>query len=245
MTSTEEEALDAFLDEQLAKGYIRPPISPYASSFFFIKKKDGKLRPVQDYRNLNKWTVRNQYPLPLITALIRDLGGAHIYTKLDVRWGYNNVQIKEGDEYKAAFKTRRGLFKPTVMFFGLTNSPAMFQAMMNSIYQQAITKHESRGTNIRIYMDDIAVTTKNTSLQGHVEAVSDVLQVAKDHSLFFKLSKCSFHVPSINYLGLVLEKGATKMDPVKLAGIRDWPIPKTVKDVRSFHGFCNFYRSFI
>jgi hypothetical protein len=245
MTKTEDEALDAFLDEQLAKGYIRPSISPYASSFFFIKKKDGKLRPVQDYRVLNKWTVRNQYPLPLITALIRDLGGAHIYTKLDVRWGYNNVRIKEGDEYKAAFKTRRGLFEPTVMFFGLTNSPATFQAMMNSIYQQAIAKHEGRGTNIRIYMDDIAVATKNMSLSSHVEAVSDVLQVAKDHSLFFKLSKCSFHVPSIDYLGLVLEKGTTKMDPVKLAGIRDWPTPKTVKDVRSFHGFCNFYRSFI
>jgi hypothetical protein len=245
MTRTEEEALDEFLDEQLAKGYIRPSISPYTSSFFFIKKKDGKLCPVQDYQNLNKWTVRNQYPLPLITALIRDLGGAHIYTKLDVRWGYNNVRIKEGDEYKAVFKTRRGLFEPTVMFFGLTNSPATFQAMMNSIYQQAIAKHESRGTNICIYMDNIAVATKNTSLQGHVDVVSDVLQVAKEHSLFFKLSKCSFHVPSIDYLGLILEKGLTKMDPVKLAGIRNWLMPKTVKDVRSFHGFCNFYRSFI
>jgi hypothetical protein len=245
MTRTEEEALNEFLDEQLTKGYIRPSISPYALSFFFIKKKDGKLHPVQDYQNLNKWTVRNQYPLPLITALIRDLGGAHIYTKLDIRWGYNNVQIKEGDEYKAAFKTRRGLFKPTIMFFRLTNSPAMFQAMMNSIYQQTITKHESRGTNIRIYMDDIAVATKTTSLQGHVDAVSDVLQVAKEHSLFFKLSKCSFHVPSIDYLGLILEKGLTKMDPIKLAGIRNWPMPKTVKDIRSFHGFCNFYHSFI
>jgi hypothetical protein len=245
MTKTEDETLDTFLDEQLAKGYIRPSISPYASSFFFIKKKDGKLRPVQDYRVLNKWTVRNQYPLPLITALIHDLGGAHIYTKLDVRWGYNNVRIKEGDEYKAAFKTRRGLFEPTVMFFGLTNSPVTFQAMMNSIYQQTIAQHESRGTNIRIYMDDIAVATKNMSLPSHIEAVSDVLQVAKDHSLFFKLSKCSFHVPSIDYLGLVLEKNATKMDPVKLAGIHNWPTPKTVKDVRSFLGFCNFYRSFI
>jgi hypothetical protein len=102
MMRTEDKALDDFLDKQLAKGYIRPSISPYASSFFFIKKKDGKLCPVQEYWTLNKWTVRNQYPLPLVMALIRDLGGAHIYTKLDVRWGYNNVWIKEGDEYKAA-----------------------------------------------------------------------------------------------------------------------------------------------
>ena len=134
MTRAEDEALDDFLDEQLAKGYIRPSISPYALSFFFIKKKDDKLRPVQDYRKINQWTVRNQYPLLLITALIRDLGGASIYTKLDIQWGYNNVRIKKGDEHKAAFKTRRGLYEPTVMFFGLTNSPATFQAMMNALY---------------------------------------------------------------------------------------------------------------
>jgi hypothetical protein len=123
------------------------------------------------------------------------------------------------------------------MFFGLTNSLATFQVMMNSIYQQTIVKHESRGTNICIYMDDIAIVTKNTSLTNHKEAVSDILQVAKEHSLFFKLSKCSFHVPSIDYLGLVLEKGLTKMDPVKVARIRNWPTPKMVKDVRSFHSF--------
>ena len=105
MTRTEDEALDKFIDEQLAKGYICLSISPYASSFFFIKKKDRKLWPVQNYRNINKWTVRNRYLLPLITTLIRDLGGAMIYTKLDVRWGYNNVGIKAGDEHKAAFKT--------------------------------------------------------------------------------------------------------------------------------------------
>ena len=148
MTRTEDDALDEFIDEQLAKGYIRPSISPYAFSFFFIKKKDRKLRLVQDYQNINKWTVRNQYPLPLITTLIRELGGAMIYTKLDVRWGYNNVRIKAGDEHKVAFKTRRGLYEPTVMFFGLTNSPATFQAMMNTLYRDTIQKHEARGTTI-------------------------------------------------------------------------------------------------
>jgi hypothetical protein len=151
--------------------------------------------------------------------------------KLNVRWRYNNVWIKEGDEHKAAFKMRRGLFELTVMFFRLTNSPAMFQAMMNSIYQQTITKHKSQGTNIRIYMDDITIATKNTLLTAHVDTVSDILQVVQDHSLFFKLSRCSFHVPSIDYLGLVLEKGLTKMDLVKVARIHDWPTPKTVKDV--------------
>ena len=148
MTRTEDDTLDEFIDKQLAKGYICPSISPYALSFFFIKKKDGKLRPVQVYRNINKWMVRNQYLLPLITTLIQELGGAMIYTKLDVRWGYNNVCIKAGDEHKAAFKTRRGLYEPTVMFFSLTNSPATFQAMMNALYCDTIRKHESRGTTI-------------------------------------------------------------------------------------------------
>ena len=109
---------------------------------------------------------------------IRDLGGAHIFTKLDVRWGYNNVRIKEGDEHKAAFKTRRGLFEPTVMFFGLTNSPATFQAMMNSLYRDTITKHEAVGTFIQIYMDDIAIAMCTPSLEAHVAAVTDVLAIA-------------------------------------------------------------------
>src|ERR1700761_1442780 len=245
MTPLEDQVLDDFIDEQLAKGYIHPSISPYASSFFFIKKKDDKLRPVQDYQTINKWTVRNQYPLPLIPTLIYDLGGAHIYTKLDVRWGYNNVRIKKGDEWKAAFKTRRGLYEPTVMFFGLTNSPATFQAMMNHIYRNTIIKHEALGTIIRVYMDDIAIATKTPSLAAHTNAVRDVLQVAKEQSLYFKLSKCTFHATSIDYLGVILEKGVTRMDPVKVAGIQTWPTPKSVREVRSFHGFCNFYRPFI
>ena len=168
-----------------------------------------------------------------------------IYTKLDVRWGYNNVHIKEGDEWKAAFKTRRGLYEPTVMFFGLTNSLATFQAMMNDLYHDTIAKHEQCGTFIRVYMDDIAIATKHPSLDSHRDAVCDVLQVAKDNSLFFKLPKCIFHAPSINYLGVILERGVTRMDLFKVAGIKNWPTPTCVKDVRSFHGFCNFYRPFI
>jgi len=148
MNRIEDEAVQKFLHDELEKGYIRESKSLYASSFFFVRKKDGKLRLVQDYCKINALTIRNQYPLPLIADLICDLSNAHIYTKLDVRWGYNNVRIREGDEKKAAFKTRYGLFEPTVMYFRLTNSPATFQTMMNYIYRDVILKHEPLGTTI-------------------------------------------------------------------------------------------------
>ena len=250
MTQEEDVALDLWIDEQLEKGYIEPSISPYASSFFFIKKKDGKLRPVQDYRTINSYTVRNQYPLPLISNLIRDLGGAHLYTKFDVRQGYNNIRIKEADAHKAAFKTRRGLHQPKIMMFGLCNSPATFQAFMNDRYRRTIAKHEPLGTFICIYMDDIAIATKLSGSPAkiraaHTAAVSDVLQVASNNDLYFKLEKCVFHAPSIDYLGVILEEGVTRMDPIKIKGIHEWPTPRSVKDIRSFLGFCNFYRPFI
>jgi hypothetical protein len=244
MTRDEDTALEKFLDEMVAKGYIHPSKSPYTSPFFFVKKKDGKLRPVQDYRRLNSHTVRNQYPLPLIAQLISDLSGAHIFSKVDVRQGYNNIRIKKGDEWKVAFKTKFGHWEPLVMFFGLTNSPSTFQEMMNVIYKEVIDKHARRGTIIWIYMDDIAIATTGT-LQDHINAVRDVLRVAEQNDLYFKLSKCTFHTSSIDYLGVIIEKGMTRMDPVKIAGIKNWPIPTKVKDVRSFLGFCNFYRPFI
>jgi hypothetical protein len=130
------------------------------------------------------------------------------------------------------------------MFFGLTNSPSTFQEMMNIIYKEVIEKHAQRGTIIRIYMDDIAIATTGT-LQDHIDAVRNVLRVAEQNDLYFKLSKCTFHASSIDYLGVIIEKGMTCMDPVKIAGIKNWPIPTKVKDVRSFLGFCNFYCPFI
>jgi Reverse transcriptase (RNA-dependent DNA polymerase) len=135
LTPAEQLELDKFLKENLKKWYIQPSQSPMASPFFFVSKKDGKLRPCQDYRYLNDWTVKNSYPLPLIMDKLK---GAKCFTKLDVRWGYNNVQIRKGDEWKAAFKTNKGLFEPTVMFFGMCNSPATFQAMMDNIFMTMI-----------------------------------------------------------------------------------------------------------
>ena len=136
------------------------------------------------------------------------------------------------------------------MMFSLCNSLATFQAFMNDRYRHTIAKHKALRTFIHIYMDNIAIATKvlgtpETARATHVAAVSDVLTVARDNNLYFKLEKCVFHAPSINYLGVILEGGVTCMDPVKVAGIHDWPTPQTVKDIQSFLGFCNFYCPFI
>ena len=156
------------------------------------------------------------------------------------------MQIKEGDEHKVAFKMCYGLFKPTVMFFGLTNSPATFQAMMDALYADTILYHEARGTTIHIYMDNIGIATKHgASHSDHIAAVRDVFRIAHAHDLFFKLKKSVFHSSQMEYLGVVLKKGVTMMDPIKVDGLHDWPTPKNVHGVRSLLGFSNFYRPFI
>ena len=193
MTQDEDLQLKKWIEEQLKMGYNRPSKSPYASSFFFIKKKDGKLRPVQDYRRINACTIRNQYPLPLMSELINDLGNAHIYTKLDVRWGYNNIHIKEGNEWKASFVMPLGLFEPTVMFFGLTNSPTTFQVMMNMIFQDLIITKK-----IMVYMDDILIFSK--SMAKHILIINQVLQILRNNDLYLKPEKCEFYKDKLNYL---------------------------------------------
>ncbi len=136
LSHDQDSKLTKFLGEHLRKGYIQESKSPYAAPFFFIKKKDGKLQPVQDYRKLNEQTVRDNYPLPLIKMILEQLQGRSLFTKFDIRWGYNNIRIKEGDEWKATFKTPKGLFEPRVMFFGLTNSPVTFQRTMNRMFRE-------------------------------------------------------------------------------------------------------------
>jgi hypothetical protein len=156
LTQPEQEALATFLQEHLDKGYITESKSQFAAPFFFVKKKDGKLRPVQDYRKLNEWTRRNATPLPLIPELIARVQGASLFTKFDIRWGYNNIRIRDGDQWKAAFITNHGLFEPQVMFFGMTNSPATFQTMMNALFRE-----ELRQDWLSIYMDDILIHTRS------------------------------------------------------------------------------------
>ena len=238
LTPTEQTELDKFLKENLDKGYIRPSQSPMASPFFFVTKKDGRLRPCQDYRYLNDWTIKNAYPLPLISEIMDKLKGAKYFTKFDVKGAYNNIRIRTGDEWKGAFKTNRGLYEPTVMFFGMCNSPATFQSMMDSVFAQEI-----EGNLIIVYMDDILIFASNLEDLARYERI--VLQKLRENDLYLKPKKCEFREPKVEYLGMVIKEGQISMDPVKLGGIRDWPIPTTVKEVRSFLGFGNFYHRFI
>ena len=231
-------ACQAFIDENLKTGRIQPSKSPQASPFFCVKKKDGKLRPVQDYRYLNEHTIKNAYPLPLISDLVDNLHQFSLFTKFDVRWGYNNIQIKEGDEWKAAFIMPLGLFELTVMFFGLCGSPPTFQAFMNFNFADYI-----REGWLVIYMDNLAIGAHSTDDLDH--KVRLILRQFRHLGLSLKLSKCEFNKMEVEFLGMIVGHGCIRMDPAKLSAIAAWPPPKTVKAVRALLGFCNFYRKFI
>ena len=242
-TMEEDEALKKFIKEQLERGYIWKSKSPYASAFFFIKKKDGKLRPIQDYQKLNQYTIRNKYPLPLIPELITQVKDTNIFSKFDIHWGYNNIRIKDGDQHKAAFKTKYGLYEPNIMFFGLTNSPATFQAMMDHILQPWAEKWALEDVNGSWCMDNVLVASRNK--KKHQQATHELLDILEANDLFLKPEKCIWEQPRVDYLGLILEEGVTCMDLAKVAGIATWPTPTSVKQVQSFLGFCNFYQPFI
>ena len=178
--------------------------------------------------------VKNKYPLPLISELVSQLCGARYFTNLDVCWGFNNICIKPRDEWKAAFQTNRGLFEPLVMFFGMTNSLATFQTMMNDIFWDLIVE----GIMV-VYLDNILIFTRME--EEHVKAIRQVLQVLQEHKLFLRLEKCKFCKERIEYLGLVISENKVSMDPVKVAGIREWPTPENKTDIQAFLGFVNFY----
>ena len=164
LSRVEREEVQKFVKDQLRKGYIRPSKSPQTSPVFFVPKKDGKKRMVQDYQYLNSWTIKNNYPLPLILDLIDSIGKKKVFMKMDLRWGYNNVRIKERDEWKVAFSTPEGSFEPMVMFFGLTNSLATFQAMMNDLLRDLVVEEK-----VAVFIDDVIVAMETE--EGHDEIV--------------------------------------------------------------------------
>ena len=205
---------------------------------FFVGKKDGKKRMVQDYRYLNEWTIKNNYPLPLISDVLENIGVKKLFTKMDLWWGYNNVRIKEGDEWKAAFMMLEGSFEPTVMFFGLTNSPATFQAMMNELLRDLINTGK-----VAVFIDDVIVETETE--EEHDELVAEVIKRLEENDLYVKLEKCKWKVKEVEFLGVVIGPEGIKMEKEKVKGVLEWPAPKCIKEVQKFLGLANYYRRFI
>ena len=224
LSREEREEVKEFVKEQLWKEYIRPSKSPQMAPVFFVGKKDGKKRMVQDYRYLNEWTIKNNYPLLLISDVVENIGTKKVFTKMDLRWGYNNVRIKKGDEWKVAFTTPEGSFEPTVMFFRLTNSPATFQVMINELLRNLINTG-----NVAAFIDDMIVGTETK--EGHDELVAEIIKRLEENDLYVKPKKCKWKVREVGFLGVVIGPEGIKMEEEKVKGVLDWPTPKCVKDV--------------
>lgn len=237
LSAPEREALERYLSDSLNAGTIAPSASPAGAGFFFVRKKDGSLRPCIDYRGLNDITVKNRYPLPLMSSAFEVLQGARFFTKLDLRNAYHLVRIREGDEWKTAFNTPLGHFEYRVLPFGLVNAPAVFQALINDVLRDMLNIF------VFVYLDDILIFSP--SLQVHVQQVRRVLQRLLENKLYVKAEKCSFHASSVTFLGSVISAEGISMDPAKVQAVTDWPVPDSRVALQRFLGFANFYRRFI
>ena len=234
----ELETLKTYIETNLASGFIRPSQSPAGAPILFIRKKDGSIRLCVDYRGLNTLTIKNRYPLPLIGESLDRLGRAKKFTHLDLTNAYHRMRIREGDEWKTAFRSRYGHFEYQVMPFGLSNAPASFQGYINKILAEKLDIF------VIVYLDDILIYTEDSG-QGHVEAVMWVLENLRKNGLFANLKKCRFHQDEVRFLGYVVSGQGIRMEEERTEAVKNWPEPKSVRDVQVFMGFANFYRRFI
>ena len=187
---------------------------------------------------MNSWMVKNNYPLPLISDLIDSIGKKRVFTKMDLCWGYNNARIKEGDEWKAVFSTPEGSFEPTVIFFGLTNLPVTFQAMMNDLLRDLVVEEK-----VAVFIDDVMVATETE--EGHNEIVEEVLRRLEENDLFVKPEKCVWKVRKVGFSGVIIGEDGVRIEREKVQRVVEWPVPKSVKDVQKFLGLANYYRWFV
>ncbi len=237
MSASELQEIRTWIEDNLSKGFIRASSSSCASPILFVKKKDGSLRLCVDYRALNDITTKDRYPLPRIEETLNQIRGAKYFTRLDLRSAYNLIRIKEGDEWKTAFRTRYGLYEFLVMPFGLTNAPATCQRFVND------TLREFLDVFCVCYLDDILIYSEN--LEDHYRQVRKVLRKLHEAGLYVKPEKCEFSTTKTTFLGFVISQNGIEMDPEKVSAIMEWEIPATIQDVQCFLGFANFYRRFI
>nr|CAD40090.2 OSJNBb0012A12.12 [Oryza sativa Japonica Group] len=225
------------VDDLLQKGYIRPSSSPWGAPVIFVEKKDHTQRMCVDYRALNDVTIKNKYPLPRIDDLFDQLKGATVFSKIDLRSGYQQLRIKEEDIPKTAFTTRYGLFEYTVMSFGLTNAPTIFMNLMNKVFMEYLDKF------VVVFIDDILIYSRTK--EEHEEHLRLALEKLREHQLYAKFSKCEFWLSEVKFLGHVISAGGVAVDPSNVEFITNWKQPKTVSEIRSFLGLTGYYRRFI
>jgi hypothetical protein len=237
LAPTEMQELANQLKELQDKGFIRPSHSPWGAPILFVKKKDGSFRMCIDYRELNKLTVKNRYPLPRIDDLFDQLQGAKYFSKIDLRSGYHQLRVHEDDIPKTAFRTRYGHFEFTVMPFGLTNAPAVFMDLMNRVCRPYLDKF------VIVFIDDILIYSK--SKDEHAEHLRKVLELLRNEKLYGKFSKCEFWLEEVHFLGHVVNKNGIQVDPSKIDSVKNWRTPETPTEVRQFLGLAGYYRRFI
>ncbi|KAJ0522988.1 putative nucleotidyltransferase, Ribonuclease H [Helianthus annuus] len=237
LAPSELEELSKQLQELLEKGFIRPSSSPWGAPVLFVKKKDGTFRMCIDYRELNKVTVKNRYPLPRIDDLFDQLQGSCYYSKKDLRSGYHQLRVRDEDVSKTAFRTRYGHYEFLVMPFGLTNAPAVFMDLMNRVCKPYLDKF------VIVFIDDILIYSK--SQEEHEQHLRLILELLRKEQLYAKFSKCDFWLREVQFLGHVVNKDGIHVDPSKVDSIRNWPAPRTPTEIRQFLGLAGYYRRFI
>ncbi|KAL0545979.1 hypothetical protein IC582_015883 [Cucumis melo] len=237
MAPAELKELKVQLQELLDKGFIRPSVSPWGAPVLFVKKKDGSMRLCINYRELNKVTIKNRYPLPRIDDLFDQLQGATVFSKIDLRSRYHQLRIKDGDVPKTAFRSRYGHYEFIVMSFGLTNAPAVFMDLMNRVFREFLD------TFVIVFINDILIYSKTKA--EHEEHLRMVLQTPWDNKLYAKFSKCEFWLKQVSFLGHVVSNAGVYVDPAKIEAVTSWPRPFTVSEVSSFLGLAGYYRQFV
>lgn len=237
LAPTEMKELMMQLQELLDKGFIRPSSSPWGAPVLFVKKKDGSMRMCIDYRELNKATIKNRYPLPRIDDLFYQLQGSNYFSKIDLRSGYHQLKVREEDIEKTAFRTRYGHYEFLVMSFGLTNAPAAFMDLMNRVCNPFLDK------SVIVFIDDILIYSK--SQEEHGRHLQEVLEVLKQEKLYAKFSKCDFWIREVQFLGHVVNQEGIMVDPAKIEAMMKWEQPKSPTEIQSFLGLAGYYRRFI